>query len=82
MRCFTSRLASLLMLVAGNAAVVYGCPFCSENLNQNSTGVARGYYWSILFMLAVVFVVFATIAITIVRAQRAAKTHGSNSRES
>ena len=48
-------------------AIAWACPFCSDNV---TTGMAKGFYWSILLMLAVPFVVVATIAGVLWRAGR------------
>ena len=46
---------------------LYACPFCKEAV---STGLAKGFYWSILLMLAVPIVVVAVIAGLIEKAGR------------
>ena len=43
----------------------YACPFCKEALTQ---GMAKGFYWSILLMLAVPMIVVGTIAGAVWRA--------------
>ena len=54
MRCFT-RFFLLLVVVR---APLWACPLCKEALTG---GMAKGFYWSILLMLAVPMVVVATI---------------------
>jgi hypothetical protein len=47
------------------------CPLCKENL---SSGAARGYFWSILLMLAVPMVVVGVISGIVWRASRRSKS--------
>lgn len=60
------RFAPLLAVVIALclAASVWACPTCSEGLAQNdptSQGVASGYFYSILFMMAMPFVTLGTL---------------------
>jgi hypothetical protein len=48
-------------------APLLACPFCSDNV---ASGMAKGFFWSILLMLAVPVVVVGTIAGVIWRAGR------------
>ena len=58
------------------AVPLYACPFCADNVNAANKHLAWGYYWSVLFMLAVVFTVVGVIGAIIVRAQRASLPAG------
>jgi ABC-type uncharacterized transport system permease subunit len=49
------------------SAILLACPFCSDNV---ASGMAKGFFWSILLMLAVPVVVVGTIAGVIWRAGR------------
>jgi hypothetical protein len=48
-------------------APLWACPFCSDNV---TSGMAKGFYWSILLMVAVPFLVVGTIAGVLWRAGR------------
>jgi len=48
----------------------FACPTCKEGLANGHDGVSLGYYWSILFMMATPFLIFATWAFFIWRALR------------
>lgn len=50
--------------------VAFACPTCKEGLANGHDGVGLGYYWSILFMMATPFLIFATWAFFIWRALR------------
>ena len=54
-------------LFALSCRAVRACPFCSDNV---ATGMAKGFYWSILLMLAVPFLVVGTIAGVLWRTSR------------
>jgi hypothetical protein len=58
-------LAMCWVLGTGYGARLYACPFCSTNVTN---GMAKGFFWSILLMLAVPVVVVATIAGVVWRA--------------
>jgi hypothetical protein len=62
--------AVLCSLFALRCSSLLACPFCSSN---TTTGMAKGFYWSILLMLAVPVVVVGTIAGVIWRAGRQKK---------
>jgi len=49
------------------ASVANACPFCKESF---SSGLARGFYWSIFLMLGVPLVVVAVIAGIVIKASR------------
>lgn len=49
------RFLPLLMLLAVFVAaesVAVGCPMCKEANSAQHANIARGYFWSILFMLS------------------------------
>ena len=48
----------------------FACPTCKEGLANGHDGVSLGYYWSILFMIAMPFLIFAGWAFFIWRALR------------
>ena len=55
---------ALLFLLAFWPDVASACPNCKDSLSQNDpgrTGMVQGYFWSILFMLAMPFTL--TVAI-------------------
>ena len=49
-------LAVALLLIA--ADVASACPTCKENLAHNGQNLARGFYYSILFMVSMPFLIF------------------------
>jgi len=49
------------------ASISYACPLCKDAL---STGLARGFYWSILLMLSVPVLVVGVISTVVWRAYR------------
>jgi hypothetical protein len=49
-------LALAIVLVA--AELASACPTCKENLSHNGQNLARGFYYSILFMLSMPFLIF------------------------
>ncbi len=60
------RFAPLLAVVVALclAATAWACPTCAEGLAQNdptSQGMASGYFYSILFMMAMPFVTLGTL---------------------
>ena len=59
---------TLLILLCPEGALA--CPTCKEGLANGHDGVALGYYWSILFMMAMPFLIFASWAFFIWRALR------------
>jgi heme/copper-type cytochrome/quinol oxidase subunit 2 len=70
MKCFISQGKKLLF---GNAfallmvSLAQACPLCKEAL---SAGLAKGFFWSILLMLAMPFLVVGVIATWWWRAHR------------
>ena len=55
--------ATALLLVVLYCSVADACPNCSNGLAQQSDGgnMVAGYFWSILFMMAMPFTIFTTI---------------------
>jgi heme/copper-type cytochrome/quinol oxidase subunit 2 len=51
------RTLVLMLLVIAVAGAALACPTCSETMSdgQNPNGLARGFFWSIIAMLAVPF---------------------------
>jgi hypothetical protein len=49
-------LALALVLIAADWASA--CPTCKDNLAHNGQNLARGFYYSILFMLSMPFLIF------------------------
>jgi hypothetical protein len=48
----------MVALVLFAADVASACPSCKENLAHNGQNLARGFYYSILFMLSMPFLIF------------------------
>src|SRR5689334_4963577 len=63
----SKRLAVFGITLLAARGLLLACPFCSDNV---ATGMAKGFFWSILLMLAVPVVVVGTIAGVIWRASR------------
>ena len=59
-RLFFSLFFSLL------PATVMACPFCADTIQQNSLGLSKGIFWSLLFMLGVFYSVTAFVIYMIV----------------
>jgi heme/copper-type cytochrome/quinol oxidase subunit 2 len=71
-----ARIAVLILLaVLLLPAVVAACPDCKDASSDaetpgGSASLGRGFYWSILLMLAAPFTVIGTFAVTLLRARR------------
>ena len=61
------RASIVLVVLVSIVQQAETCPFCSDSV---TTAMAKGFYWSILFMLAVPFLVVGTIAGVLWRAGR------------
>lgn len=51
-------LIGMLTLLAGMCSVAWACPNCKYALEENDpakNGLAKGFFWSILFMMAMPF---------------------------
>jgi hypothetical protein len=62
----------LFALFVLKASLCSACPSCSDALGNTpqSAGYAKGFYWSILFMLGMVFSLVAVLIVKIVREAR------------
>jgi hypothetical protein len=62
-----------LVLTAG--ATAWACPTCREGLADNPAGqsLARGFYYSILFMMSMPFLILGTLGTVAYRSVRKAK---------
>jgi len=56
--CILAVVVLLLLAIGSEAA--FACPTCKESLAHDpaSAGLARGFYYSILFMVSMPFVIF------------------------
>jgi hypothetical protein len=62
-----------LVLVLGATGTATACPNCKEAVSAQPSemaGMARGYNWSVLVMLAVPFTLLGTGTLMVVRASR------------
>jgi hypothetical protein len=78
-------LAAVLALVLLIASVAAACPTCKEGLAQSDPqgqSIAAGYYYSILFMMAMPFAILGTFGsmayLSIRRARRNAEVPGDS----
>ena len=58
-------LVAALLLVAALESVAAACPTCKDSLAANDParqGMVRGYFYSILFMLAMPFTIFGALS--------------------
>jgi uncharacterized membrane protein len=53
-------LCALVIIVAGHVATA--CPTCKESLSANDPQMVRGYFWSILFMMAMPFSILTAMS--------------------
>jgi hypothetical protein len=70
-RRFTPLLA--LTLTLGLPGLAHSCPNCKEAVSAQPSevaGMAQGYNWSVLFMIAVPFTMLGTGSLMVVRAAR------------
>lgn len=70
-------LGFLYLAVAATTRLVSACPLCADNLatdvyGKDPTRLGRGFFWSIIFMMALPFVTVATVAARILIAKRRA----------
>jgi heme/copper-type cytochrome/quinol oxidase subunit 2 len=74
-----------LLVVALLATCVVACPTCKEGIGQNDpqhAALARGYYYSILFMMTMPFAIlgtFGSMAYLSIRRARARQEHEDES---
>jgi len=72
------RRVSLFLLsisIAATTRIVEACPLCADNLasdayGKNPTQLGRGFFWSIIFMMALPFLTVGIVAARIVIARR------------
>jgi hypothetical protein len=66
----------LLFLLASNADFALACPNCKENMAGDPTanGLARGFYYSILFMVSMPFLIFGSLSLYFYYLVRRAET--------
>lgn len=57
-RCLKALLMLIVVFVL-TEAVTLGCPTCKDGMSENPN-VARGYFWSILFMMSMPFLLFGS----------------------
>lgn len=73
-----ARIALLFLLAAFLLpAVVAACPDCKDAQSETPGGSAnlgKGFYWSILLMMAAPFSVVATVGLLVLRARRRSRT--------
>jgi uncharacterized membrane protein len=58
-----SAILLVLVVVVAVASIAEACPSCKQALAENDPGqnrVAQGYFWSILFMMAMPFTIVGT----------------------
>ena len=63
------------LTVLAGARIVAACTLCSENLSNDVSGntvspLGRGFFWSIILMIALPFLSAGTVAFKIARARR------------
>jgi len=63
-----------LSIVLGTR-IAAACPLCADNLSndaygKNPTQLGRGFFWSIIFMMALPFVTVGVVAVRIIIAKR------------
>jgi hypothetical protein len=73
MRCTIALAAVAIMWAVSDAA--WACPTCREGLADNPAGqsLARGFYYSILFMMSMPFLILGTLGTVAYRSVRKAK---------
>ena len=84
------RRASLWLLgisVALGARIAAACPLCADNLSndvyqRNPTPLGRGFFWSIIFMMALPFLTVGFVALRILIARRRRREAGSETERS
>jgi hypothetical protein len=72
----------LRISVVLGARIAAACPLCAENLSndvyqKNPTALGRGFFWSIIFMMALPFVTVGFVALRILIARRRRPAAGS-----
>ncbi|HET7453034.1 MAG TPA: hypothetical protein VFL12_09855 [Thermoanaerobaculia bacterium] len=69
-----SRWSVWLVVVAG-ARIAAACPLCADNLandvyGKNPTQLGRGFFWSIVFMMAFPFLTVGAVTVRILIARK------------
>lgn len=69
------RRALIWAFVVAGSRVAAACPLCADNLandvyGKNPTQLGRGFFWSIIFMMALPFVTVGVVAARILIARR------------
>jgi heme/copper-type cytochrome/quinol oxidase subunit 2 len=67
--------AFLWFAVVAGSRIASACPLCADNLSndvygKNPSPLGRGFFWSIIFMMALPFVTVAVVAVRIMVAKR------------
>ena len=59
----TKAFALFLVVALLVTADAHGCPTCKDGMAHDPSvaAMARGYFWSILFMISMPFLIFATL---------------------
>jgi len=70
--------ASTAAAIAVSARVALACPLCSENMSNDVYGgrpsqLGRGFFWSIMLMIAAPFLTVAFVAVKLFLARRRAR---------
>ncbi len=60
-RCASGVVLAVLLLAAGDVAL--GCPSCKLAAGDETSSLARGYFWSILFMLSMPPLILASLGL-------------------
>ena len=53
-------LCAIVIIIAGHVATA--CPTCKESLSANDPQMIRGYFWSIMFMMAMPFSILTAMS--------------------
>ncbi|HWC64581.1 MAG TPA: hypothetical protein VG777_00760 [Thermoanaerobaculia bacterium] len=72
-----NRLSRVVLwaFVSGGARIAAACPLCADNLSndvygKSPTQLGRGFFWSIIFMMAFPFLTAAMVATRILIARK------------
>jgi len=63
-------LMALMFIASCYAGDVAACPTCKDSIAAHGAGIARGFYWSILFMLGMPVSILSAWVLYIVRVLR------------
>jgi len=67
------RFALAAIAVLFCAGVAAACPTCKDSLDETSRAMARGYFWSILFMISMPFLLLSFFGVSMYLAVRRAR---------